>query len=360
MTTEKANGKVGLVNLGNTCFVNTVIQSLRYCPHFTDYFLTNKYTEHLKTERNTASMVEEIGDVFKGMWNSSVRAHASMSPRGFMASATRLSRQSPTFEDLFRGGQSDASESVLFILDAIHEALSRKVKMEIVGTPKTQHDVYHIDSLKAWAEYYAKGYSSVIENFFGQQMTATVCCSCKNKSVRFEPLEMMKVPIDTSEGNQTLDACIDKAFDKEILDDYQCDNCKTRGKAELEHTISMLPPTLIISLKRFDNNNNKISKKIEINLEKTDLAKWLAFSGVDKNISSQYSIFAVIEQQGGTRGGHYVSYAKHNDTWICYDDTNISEVPETSVINNNTYILFMTRFKYASPTPISPPTAEEA
>ena len=353
----KAHGKVGLVNLGNTCFLNTVIQSLRYCTEFAKYFTTGAYETHIKNDRNTASIVEETADVFKGMWNGDVRARASMAPRGFVASAARISSQMPTYEDLFKGGQSDAAEAVQFVLDAIHEGVARKVKMEVVGNPKTQNDAHQIKALTSWAEFYAKGYSPVVEQFFGQQMTATICRNCKNKNTRFEPWMMIKAPIDKTKNPQTLADCIDRAYDKELLDDYQCDNCKTRGQADLEHTISKLPPVIILSLKRFDNSNNKLRNKIDIDLNSVDFAKWISFPSVSKHIRTNYSVFAAIEQFGGTRGGHYISYAKHCDnnatdaTWVRYDDTSNSEVPAEQVINQDTYVLFMTRLDYVSPTP---------
>lgn len=348
----KAHGKVGLVNLGNTCFLNSVIQSLRYCTDFSNYFTSGAYTSHLKNDRPTAAIVEETADVFKGMWNGDVKPRASMAPRGFVASSARISSQSPTFEDLFRGGQEDSAEALLFILDAIHEGVSRKVKMDVVGTPKNQEDMHQIKALQAWSEFYAKGYSPVVEQFFGQTMTATICRSCKNKNSRFEPWMMIKAPIDKAAGdNQPLSACIDKAFDKEVLDDYQCDNCKTRGQADLEHTISKLPPVLILSLKRFDNSNNKIRTKVEVDLDATDFSKWISFPSVSTHISTKYSVFAVIEQHGGTRGGHYLSYAKHKGAWISYDDQQINDVPTDRVVNGDTYILFMTRKPYDSPAP---------
>jgi ubiquitin C-terminal hydrolase len=357
---EKAHGKVGLVNLGNSCFLNSVIQSLRYCTDFSNYFTSGAYLAHLKNDRPTAAIVEETADVFKGMWNGDVRARASMAPRGFVASSARISSQSRTFEDLFRGGQEDSAEALLFVLDAIHEGVSRKVKMDVVGTPKTSEDIHQIKALQAWSEFYAKGYSPVVEQFFGQQMTATICRNCKNKNSRFEPWMMIKAPIDTDAGdNQPLSSCIDKAFDKEVIDDYECDNCKTRSQVDLEHTISKLPPVIILSLKRWDNNNNKIRTKVNIDLDKTDFAKWISFPSVAKHISTEYTTFAVIEHHGGSRGGHYLSYAKHNGSWISYDDQQISDVPADKVINNDTYVLFMTRKAYVSPTPSYAPTTAE-
>ena len=357
---EKAHGKVGLVNLGNSCFLNSVIQSLRYCTDFSNYFTSGAYMAHLKNDRPTAAIVEETADVFKGMWNGDVRARASMAPRGFVASSARISSQSPTFEELFRGGQEDSAEALTFVLDAIHEGVSRKVKMDVVGTPKTSEDVHQIKALQAWSEFYAKGYSPVVEQFFGQLMTATICRNCKNKHSRFDPWMMIKAPIDAAAGNnQPLSACIDKAFDKEVVDDYECENCKTRGQVDLEHTISKLPPVIILSLKRFDNNNNKIRTKIDIDLDKTDFAKWISFPSVAKHISTEYTIFAAIEHHGGSRGGHYLSYAKHNGAWISYDDQQISDVPTDRVINNDTYVLFMTRKPYVSPTPSYAPVQQE-
>jgi len=354
---QQAKGKVGLVNLGNTCFLNAVIQSLRYCTDFTNYFLSGAYESHLKNDRPTAAIVEETADVFKGMWNGDVRANASMAPRGFVASSSRISAQNPTFEELFRGGHEDSSEALNFVLDSIHEGVSRKVKMDVVGTPKSQEDSHQIKALNAWAQFYATGYSPVIENFFGQTMTLTVCKNCNNTNSRFEPWMMIKAPINKN-SDQSLTSCVEKAFDKEILSDYQCDKCKVRGQTHLENTISKLPPTLIVSLKRFDNNNNKISTKIDVDLDKTDFRKWISFPSVAKHISTEYSVFAAIEHHGGSRGGHYISFVKHDNSWICYDDQQIREVSLENVINNDTYVLFMTRLPYKSPEPIYTKVAE--
>lgn len=40
----------GLHNFGNTCFANTIIQSLSSCIHFVDYLLYNKYNTQLPEE----------------------------------------------------------------------------------------------------------------------------------------------------------------------------------------------------------------------------------------------------------------------------------------------------------------------
>ena len=43
MEREKANGRVGLANLGNTCYINSIIQPLRYCKKLEQYFKSETF-----------------------------------------------------------------------------------------------------------------------------------------------------------------------------------------------------------------------------------------------------------------------------------------------------------------------------
>jgi len=351
-TMEKAEGRVGLANLGNTCFLNVIVQSVRYCPELTPYLTSGAYRLHLKEERRLAPIVEEIADVIKGMWNADVRARAAMSPRGFINAARNLS-DAAGYPSLVSGMQSDAAEFLQFLLESIHSSIARQVQMDIVGTPKSIHDHAHIKALQSWADFHRKEYSIVVENFFGQTQTTTTCSNCKGVSIKYEPWMMLKVPIPTdSTGPLSLKTCIDAAFAKETLEDYKCDRCGKQGPAELKGSISRLPPTLILVLKRFNNSNMKIRRRVEVDPHSTDMSQWVAFPGVLKNIQPNYSTFAIVEHHGGSRGGHYVSYAKHNDKWINYDDTSMSETSPNNLVTDDSYIFFMTRKPYVSPVPI--------
>lgn len=46
--------KTGMINLGNTCYMNSVVQTLFALPEFKTYY-GNRAEEHLKTCRNMAS-----------------------------------------------------------------------------------------------------------------------------------------------------------------------------------------------------------------------------------------------------------------------------------------------------------------
>ena len=352
-TTEKANGRVGLANLGNTCFLNVIIQSIRYCPGLAAYLYSGAYKLHLKSDRSLAPITHEIADVVKCMWGADVKARATMAPRGFISVAARLS-DTAGYPDLVSGMQSDAAEFLQFLLDSIHSGISRQVQMDIVGSPKTIHDTTQIKALQSWVDFYRKEYSIIVENFFGQTQTVATCGHCKAISVKFEPWMMLKVPIPEEDSSPvTLQECFTKAYEKETLSDYMCDSCKNRGPATLQQSISRLPQVLILILKRFNNQGRKISKQVHVDIDDTDISPWLAFPAVAKHSPAHYSTFAIVEHHGSSRGGHYVSYAKDNDTWLNYDDTSVNELNNTTgLVNNNSYIFFMTNKQYTSPVPI--------
>jgi ubiquitin C-terminal hydrolase len=337
---EKANGRVGLANLGQTCYLNAVMQSIRYCPELITYFINEKHKAHIKMDRISAPVVVETADVIKGMWTADVRFRASMAPRGFINAVTRASRDRDF--SILSGDQADAGEFLQFLIESLHSGVARSVQMDIVGSAKSALDELHIKSLDSWRDFHKKEYSPIIENFYGQTLSTVTCKRCSTKTNTFEPWAMLKVPV--SKEHQTINDCITKFLEPEQIDDFRCSKCGTdsTGPATKEHTISRLPPNIIIQLKRFQNNSQKIRSPVSVNLEATNMTKWLSFPGVSRNTNPVYSTYAVVEHHGSSRGGHYINYSRHGDKWLCYDDTNIEAVSSDRVINDDTYILFMT------------------
>lgn len=112
-------GTTGLMNLGNTCFMNSSLQCLSHTDPLVDYFLEDKY----KTDVNTVNplgmrgeVAEEYADLVKKLWSGNC---GSMAPRELKHKIERFAPQFAGYQ------QHDSQELLAFLLDGLHEDLNR-------------------------------------------------------------------------------------------------------------------------------------------------------------------------------------------------------------------------------------------
>ena len=98
------------------------------------------------------------------------------------------------------------------------------------------------------------------------------------------------------------------------------------------------PKILIVSFKRFNNNQNKKDNLISFPINNLDLSKYCI--GYDK-YSSIFELYGICNHEGILNGGHYYAYCKNqNGKWYSYNDNSVREIQESSLITNNAYCLF--------------------
>ena len=361
--------QIGLANIGNPCFFNSVLQSLRICPQIGAIFLTDTPLS-LREKSNRTKFVQAFQTLMRDFWKETPPpgSRPTLIPRGFFQSLFTV--LSETENDWYqRGQQADAAEAIQYILESLHDGMYRNVKMEITGQSSNTEEMSQTKAIESWSAYFSKEYSPIIQNFYGQTQICVRCDTCQSVSERYEPWLMLKVPIpggDVAGGPApTLDTCLSAAFAPESLDDYECDVCSqnaykvakeadesanpkahtVRGKATITTRISRLPSTVILTIKRFTNEGNKVRGKLTWDLDSFDLSKVLAFSrnpiDADSKPCASYETFAVIEHHGSLQGGHYNMYAKQKDRWLQYDDSSIEDVAPDRVVSADSYILFL-------------------
>lgn len=342
---------IGLANLGNTCFLNVVLQALRLSPPLCDMFLTRKIEP--RQESNKKQLLEAFQIIIRDFWRHSLPpgAKPTLNPRGFHGAFLRTIQESG--DDWHRyGQQSDAAETIQYILNGLHDAMYKKVIMHVIGSVKNPEEQAYIKAIESWNVFFSKEYSPIIENYNGQTQTEVICDTCKVVSTRYEPWLMLKVPLpggdmpNRTKLDATLTDCLNLAFADESLDDYQCDACKTKGKATIRNRISRMPDTIILTLKRFTNSMQKVGGKVVWDIEQFDFRPWMAFRGDPFNkiyVPPIYETTALIEQQGSFRGGHYRMYAKQEQQWYEYDDNDIRNVPGETATGCDAYIAFLSR-----------------
>ena len=122
-------GLVGLGNIGNTCFMNSALQCLSNTYALTKYFLEGNYKEELNKE-NALGMKGQLATAYAKLMNELwYGSQSSFSPWS-------LKKVVGKFQPMFSGfAQHDSQELLSFVLDGLHEDLSRITKKPYVELP---------------------------------------------------------------------------------------------------------------------------------------------------------------------------------------------------------------------------------
>jgi ubiquitin C-terminal hydrolase/tetratricopeptide (TPR) repeat protein len=192
------SGRVGLSNLGNTCFMNSALQCLSHVTPLTRYFLEDVFKQHLNESNPLGSggkLAKSYNLLIKEIWNSKKRA--TYSPRA-------LKRSISIFAPRFAGSsQHDSQEFLAFLLDGLHEDLNR-----VKNPPYIEKDDVHnennlaVAGAKAWDDYCKRNRSIVMDTFYGQFKSTCICPNCKRISVSFDVFNHISLEIPNESSSK--------------------------------------------------------------------------------------------------------------------------------------------------------------
>lgn len=174
---------VGLSNIGNTCFMNSILQCVFATAPLTQWFIEN-------FPKTSAIRKQRIAESYASLLDEARRANGSaIVPR---ALKDQISKVAPQFLGY---GQQDAQEFLRFLLDGIHNELNRV-------TTKPPYKEINCDKLpvdkqsEEWASYFKARDNSIITDLFeGQLCSRLECTSCGYKSYTFDSFLDLSVGI---------------------------------------------------------------------------------------------------------------------------------------------------------------------
>ncbi|XP_004396608.1 PREDICTED: ubiquitin carboxyl-terminal hydrolase 8 isoform X3 [Odobenus rosmarus divergens] len=330
----------GLRNLGNTCYMNSILQCLCNAPHLADYFNRNCYQDDINRSNllgHKGEVAEEFGIIMKALWTGQYRY---ISPKDFKITIGKIN-------DQFAGySQQDSQELLLFLMDGLHEDLNKADNRK----RHKEENNDHLDDFKAaehaWQKHKQLNESIIVALFQGQFKSTVQCLTCHKKSRTFEAFMYLSLPL-ASTSKCTLQDCLRLFSKEEKLTDnnrFYCSHCRTRRDSLKKIEIWKLPPVLLVHLKRFSYDGRwkqKLQTSVDFPLENLDLAQYVIGP---KNNLKKYNLFSVSNHYGGLDGGHYTAYCKNaaRQRWFKFDDHEVSDISVSSVKSSAAYILFYT------------------
>ncbi|XP_018619567.1 ubiquitin carboxyl-terminal hydrolase 8 isoform X3 [Scleropages formosus] len=329
----------GLRNLGNTCYMNSILQCLCNTPALAEYFIKNFYQEDINRANilgHKGEVAEEFGVIIKALWSGQYKC---ITPRDFKTTICKINDQFVGCE------QQDSQELLLFLMDGLHEDLNKRADNR-KRCKEEPND--HLDDNKAaelaWSKHKLLNESIIVALFQGQFKSTVQCLKCYQKSRTFETFMYLSLPLASS-NRCSLQDCL-KLFSKEekLTDNNRvfCRHCKTHRDSTKKLEIWKVPPILLVHLKRFSYEGRwkqKLQTSVDFPLEHLDLSQYVIGP---KNSLKKYSLYGVSNHYGSLDGGHYTAYCKNaaKQRWYKFDDHEVTEISTSSVKSSAAYILF--------------------
>ncbi|XP_061189205.1 ubiquitin carboxyl-terminal hydrolase 2-like isoform X1 [Saccostrea echinata] len=344
MSQHMNGGKVGLRNLGNTCFMNSVLQCLSNTKPLLEYFLKEDYIldKNSSTSSMKGQLVTAYANLMKSMWAE--RSDSHVSPNAFK---TQIQRFAPRFMGY---AQQDAQEFLRYLLEGLHEDVNK-----VTSKPKPvtiDDEDFSNDQDKAkeyWRVYLTYDNSHIVEIFVGQ-LKSELKFDCDHRSVTFDPFWDLSVPIPKVSLAMRSDAsiiqCITAFMKAEVLDGDErptCSKCKKRMRCTKSFSIQRFPTILVLHLKRF--SQGRYSQKVSTCIDFPQVLDMTEYSSEKGGKRVLYNLYGVSNHSGGVHSGHYTATSKHpySGEWHVFNDTRVSPTSASRAVSSEAYLLFYER-----------------
>ncbi|KAH1278812.1 hypothetical protein KXX16_000084 [Aspergillus fumigatus] len=328
-------GVRGLYNLGQTCYLNVILQTLLHDPILNAYFLGNGHQSHDCTLQDCigCAVAEAFAD-----FNSSDKAE------GFAALNLLLAswRASPTLAGYH---QQDAHEYYQFLVDKLHTSTEGHVDDHDQGCSCFFH-----------------------QTFYGKLKSSVMCDNCGNITKTEDPMLDLSLDVQVQakkramgggvgpSATPTLNGCLESFTSPERLmaGVYNCSECGgTPQKATKRLRIKKLPAILCMQLKRFEHSS-AVSEKVEGRVDFPLSINMLPYTthrhreDLDKS-KFVYDLSSAVVHKGKLDAGHYYVYCKQGDQWVLFNDDQVTAATEAEVLNADAYLLFYNLRLFTAP-----------
>ena len=296
-------GQIGLLNLGNTCYMNAILQVLSHTETLRSAFLsmldpkveqfrasaalvpllpriTRKKSREdppcqavwvlssapyvvYTNKQPHSSLVAEMRDLFRDLW---FRDAVTLSASSFQTSMWSVI---PRF---YGSEQQDAHEFLRALLEQLHTEF------------KTSRS--------------KKERTTIQDIFQGILLSRITCQNCGASSRNTEPFLDLSIDIPQSTKEVVLQDCIRSFMSEETLEAHwpQCHKCDAKEGVRKQFSLKSTPRVLCLHIKRFrwePAGRTKIASLLEIPLE-LDLSEYCTY----QRGSTKFELYGIVSHKG--------------------------------------------------------------
>lgn len=285
----------GLPNLGNTCFINALIQALFSLTPFTRFLLVSK------TCQDEYCLKCTIRHFF-------VKYHTTQN-KFINLFINTISRHSAEFSG------KEQQDVYLFYLFLINTKCTKNISY--IKTGQDEHKTVNHKLQK---------YTGVSIPFLIKGYNILQCSACKNIKAKHKDC-LVSLSLDFS---SSLSQSLKLYSSKESLTDLIfCHRCKKNTNFLKFFKIQKINKILVLHIKRF-KTVNYVSSKINEDIL------------VDEELiirSKRFVLKGFIVHSGSLNFGHYIAYINKDGVWYCVDDEKVNIVNFKDVVKK-AYLLF--------------------
>ncbi|GJQ09549.1 hypothetical protein GpartN1_g1340.t1 [Galdieria partita] len=286
-------GLCGLLNLGNSCYMNSILQVMLHTSPLKQYFLSDYHRSNCSFSRNIQECAAcALDDLFmKGFQESfekDLPEREALSPQFILEIIWRHC------DSLASYAQHDAHEFFITFVNVLRQHICGDG-----GLPKKESDEMKLNGKK------------IIDHLFSGVIESHVYCgSCKRYSATLEDYfdisldlnnasQVEKEEMECNESIRTLQECLTYFTSPEELDNgitRYCDYCQQNTSFYKRVAIQRLPQILCFHLKRFQHGldgkgvSSKVESEIGFPIHSLDMSRYISSRILGGNQLSQSSI----------------------------------------------------------------------
>lgn len=384
-SSNRSKGHTGLYNLGNMCYLNSIIQAFSNTKWFREYLINGEFVRQGPPPRKEGEltdppqiMTKNLKLLFDMIWDP--RSFEFLKPqtlKNYIYTLCRATRRDVPSQELFGGPrQQDAMEFLAFMLDVLDDEnnRARNVPLPRPLTAKEEERLQR-EGYGVAIPVHKKRYTDTHQSFLSQNLAVSTMQACKCGSCGYiwtshkEPTFYLPLNLPQRGKEARLQEILSVQYNAEgkpteITDDFNCERCtKTTGKKvkrQACEVITVLPDTLIFALvrnvwtERGDQSKNELN--VRFPLEDLDMNPYFYRKAGQKTQGergTRYRCYAVVQHHGKhVNEGHYTTMVRDGNgekgrdgkaKWWHFNDQKVSEIDSNETQKNSSYLLFYER-----------------